>query len=282
VLAAGDTPPPAAAFPKTPRERLAVTSYPFRALIDAPGNKARKPDLPGMDIRQFPAFIARQFAVFNVNPLLAHFASTDDAYLASFRQALRDAGSHIVDLGLGDGYFYDPDAAARSRAVASARQSLDIAAELGSPSVRQHLGLHRGQKPDAGYASGSLALLAEYGAKQRVVINLENDNAEAENAFVLADIIQRVKNPNSLIGHDAAYNERAVRAMLPHAWNMCHVKNAVQDDNGRIQRVDVGAMLKLANAYSYAGYFSMEFDTDIGDPMAGTKELIEETLSGLS
>jgi len=41
-------------------------------------------------------------------------------------------------------------------------------------------------------------------------------------------------------------------------------------------------MFGFAKATGYKGYFSMEYDTNSGDPITGTKKLIEETLRYLS
>lgn len=281
---------PHTAFPTEPRDRLAVTSYPFRAFINSPTNKERKPNVQPIDLKQFPAFVAEHFGVHNVNPLLAHFFSTDAAYIAAFRKALADAGSHIVDLGAGDGYFYDSDPAVRQEAVMRGQHAVDVAQAVGSPSVRQHMALRHGQTVNVPNAAESLGKLADYGAGKNVVINLENDNPVAENPFVIVEIVEKVANPylraltdfgNSLIGHDPAYNQRAVSAMLPHTWNMCHVKDAVANDAGRVQKVDLAALFQLAKQAQYRGYFSMEYETEMGDPIAGTKKLIEETLTYL-
>src|SRR6266849_6274306 len=71
-------------FPTKPRERLAVTSWPFRALIDAPGNHDRDRTKPGMDLKEFAATVARRFDVHNINPLAGHFTSTSPDYIRDF------------------------------------------------------------------------------------------------------------------------------------------------------------------------------------------------------
>jgi sugar phosphate isomerase/epimerase len=278
---------PSLHFPTEARARLAVTSYPFRASIDSPKNRDRNPSLPGMDIKDFPGFVAEKFGVFNINPLVNHFSSTEPSYLDAFRAALEKAHSHIVDLGLPGGRFYAADAAVRESAVTASRTSVDIAVQVGSPSVRQHVAGHAGEKPDVSLAAGSLQELAEYGAKRNVVINLENDSFVAEDPFFLVAVIEKVNSPylralpdfgNSLIGHDAEFNKKAVAAMLSHAFNMCHVKDTVQGDDGKLYPVDLTSAFALAKASSYRGYFSMEVDTRSADAMAGTKRLVEETL----
>lgn len=277
-------------FPINPRERLAVTSWPFRALIESPGNRRRKENVPGMDLTEFAAFVVQNFQVHNINPLADHFSSIDDRYLGAFQESVQKANSHVVDLGLAGKDFYNPDPAVRASALDYGRRWIDIAAKIGSPSVRQHLNARRGQKPDISAAANGLGQLADYGAKRNIVINLENDDPLSEDPFLIVSIIENVNSPylralpdfgNALVEHDQDYSERGIEAMLPHAWNMCHVKDSVQDDNGKTKQVNLAKMFALAKQSSFQGYYSMEFDTDAGDPMVGTQRLIKETLQCL-
>lgn len=277
-------------FPTQPRARLAVTSYPFRAYINSPTNRARNASLPGMDLKEFAGFVAEKFDIHNINPLVDHFSSIDPAYLAAFRAAVDKAHSRVVDLGLSGRRFYASDTFIRQSAVAYGQKCIDIAVQVGSPSVRQHVTGHAGEKPDVALAAGSLGELAEYGAKRNIVINLENDNLVAEDPFFLVAVIEKVNSPflralpdfgNSLTGHDQAYNRKAVEAMLMHAYNMCHVKDTVAGKDGKIYQVDLASMFALAKNSAYRGFFSMEFETESGDPITGTRRLVEETLKYL-
>ena len=282
---------PQAQFPTSPRDRLAVTSYPFRAYIESPANRGRKADVPGMDLTRFPALMVEKFGVHNVNPLVDHFRSTDASYIEEFRKALADAHSRIVDLGLPGRPFYSPEKTVRQAAVEAGRKWIDIAVAVGSPSVRQHVHGARNQKADVDLAGESLGELAEYGAKRNVVVNLENDDPVSEDPFFLVGVIEKVGNPylrglpdfgNSLIGHDQEFNERGVAAMLKHAFNMCHVKDVVQGDSGKTYHVDLKRMFELAKSSSYRGYFSMECETESTDPFTGTKRLVDESLKYLT
>jgi sugar phosphate isomerase/epimerase len=283
---------PSLSFPQEPRERLAVTSWPFRNYINAPGNKAFDRGKLGFDLKEFPGVVVERFGVHNINPLVAHFSSTDQAYLSAFREAVEKAGSHVVDLGLSGGKFYDPDASKRQAGVDNGRQGIDIAVVIGSPSVRQHVSGDPGIKPDVLLAAESLGQLAEYGAKRNIVVNLENDNAIAEDPFFLTAVIEKVNSPylralpdfgNSLLGHGSAeFNRKAVATMLSHVFNMCHVKDAVKDKTGQVYEVDLKTMFEMAKHAGYRGYFSMEYDTAGGDPFPGTERLIAETMTYLS
>ncbi len=275
-LAMPQSPAPHLTFPTDPRSRLAVTSYPFRSIIKN-----------GMDLKEFPGMIVKRFGVHNINPLGDHLASTDAAYLDSFRKAVADAGSHLVDLGLGGRNFSSASRDVRDEAVAYGRKWIDIAAILGSPSVRQHLQTEKGVAPSAESAAQSLGELASYGATKNVVINLENDSPGAEDPFFIVDVVTKVHNPylralpdfgNSIRGHDAAFNQKAVDSMFKHAYNMSHVKDVLVTKDGEIYRVDVPGMFAVARANAYRGYFSMEYDTAAGDPFAGTESLVKQSL----
>jgi sugar phosphate isomerase/epimerase len=278
-------------FPSTPLDRLSVTSYPFRAYIESPTNRGRRQDLPGMDVAQFAVTVAEKFDVHNVNPLGDHFPSTDAVYIESFRKTLVRVKSHIVDLGLSGGHFYSPDSSVRQAAVDSSSKWIDIAEALGAPSVRQHVNGNKGEKPNVELAAESLGRLAEHGAKRNIVVNLENDNPIAEDPFFLVQVIEKVNNPylralpdfgNSLPGHGEAFNEKAMTAMFKHVFNMVHVKDTVGSGGGKTQPVDLKKMFAIAKASGYRGYFSMEFETESGDPFTGTKRLIDETLTYLT
>jgi sugar phosphate isomerase/epimerase len=275
-------------FPTKPMDRLAVTSYPFRALIISTNNRGRDNAKPGMDVKEFPAMVAREFGIHNINPLADHFASTDPGYIETLRTAIEEAKSHIVDLGLSSGRFYDPDESERTHGIDYGRKGIDIAVQIGSPSVRQHIAGRQGVKPDAALAADSLGQLAEYGAKRNIVVNLENDSPGSEDPFFILEIIRKVDSPylralpdfgNSLRAYSPEENERALTELFKCAYNMSHVKHLVPARDGQERTVDVGKIFAIAKADSYKGYFSME--TSNPDPYAGTRELVQLSLKYL-
>jgi sugar phosphate isomerase/epimerase len=240
-----------------------------------------------MDLKEFPAMIVKRFGVRNINPLGDHLSSTDSAYLDSFREAVASAGSHLVDLGLGGRNFSSSSKEVRDEAVAYGSKWIDIAAVIGSPSVRQHLRTDKGVAPSVENSAESLGRLASYGAKKNVIVNLENDSPGAEDPFFIVNVVRKVDSPylralpdfgNSIRGHDAAYNRNAVDAMFHYAYNMSHVKDVLVTSDGKTYRVDVPQMFGVARANSYRGYFSMEYDTAAGDPFKGTEALVKESL----
>lgn len=279
-------------FPTAPRERLAIASWPFRAYMESPTNAwARDKKLPGMDLKDFPAMVVSKFKVHGMEPLDQHFRSIDLAYVHQVREAAEKAGVRVVDLPCAVGAsFYDADPANRKKSVAGGRKWVDIAKALGSPSIRAHIQGKHGVKPDAKLAAESLKELAAYGAEQNIIINLENDDNFTEDPFMIADILHQVNSPylralpdfcNSMLTHDQAFNNRAMEALFPLAYNIAHVKDSEVGDKNKLYTVDVAKCFEIAKAARYRGYFSMEWE-GAGEPYAGTQKLIDESLKNLA
>ncbi len=278
-------------FPRRPQDRLALTSWPFRAYMESPTNSDRDPSKPGMDIVEFAEMAIERFQIHNINPLLGHFKSLAPSYIHQVRAGVEKLGSRFVDLGLDGGRFYDPDPALRERAVEETKKFVDIAVALGSPSVRPHIRSSCGAGPSVELAAASLGKLADYGARKGVVINLENDNLVSEDPFFIVRVIEKAANPylralpdfgNTMAKGDPAYNLRGLKAMFRHVFDMAHIKDQVTSDAGKTYKIDLPKEFAIAKASGYRGYFSMEWDTSGGDPYKGTARLVRETLHYLA
>ncbi|MFI5183111.1 MAG: sugar phosphate isomerase/epimerase family protein [Vicinamibacteria bacterium] len=270
-------------FPTEPRARLAVASYPFRQFVDP-----KKGTLPLLD---FPRMVADRYGVPGIEPLSRHFPGTDAAYLGKLRAVLGKLDMHVVDIPVEvHGSFYDPDPARRAVAVSGAKHWVDVAEALASPSIRTHIEGRKGTKPDASLAAQSLGTVADYGAAKGVVIHLENDDPETEEAFFIVDVITRAAHPwlrglpdfcnSMLLGKGEDYNYKAMAAMFEHAYGISHVKDS-EVDGKKIFRVDVARTFAIAKAAGYRGYFSMEWE-GATEPYAGTQSLIDASLKALA
>ena len=183
-------------FPIVARERLAVATWPFRAVIDSPTNEYRDKMKKGMDLKDFAARVRQDFGVPGVEPLSAHFPSTEEKYLHEFREAIEKNGVHVVDIPVdSSSSFYDADAGTRKQAVENGKKWIGIAVVIGSPSVRISIAEAKNANPNVDVASEPLKQLAEYGAEKNVVVNLENDNMVSEDAFFLVKLINKVNHP---------------------------------------------------------------------------------------
>lgn len=278
-------------FPTHPRERISVASYPFRAYIDSPDNRDRDSSLPGMNLLEFPAHVAAKFRVHNIEPHSRHFTSIQPDYLEDFREELQKSKVRVVNIAVGAVHsFYDADEYGREQAVAYARKWVDAAVRIGSSGIRTHIAPAKNSPPNVERAAESLRNLAEYGAEKNLVVTLENDDLTSEDAFFLVKVIEGVNHPylrtlpdfaNSMMGGDADFNYRALQAMFQHAYNICHVKDGEDNDDGKHFSVDLKRSFDILKASNFAGYCSIEFDS-AGDPYGPTSALIEQTIKYLS
>ena len=282
---------PHISFPSAPRDRISVASYPFRMYMDAPGNRDRDPKLPGMDLKDFPSEVVKKFNVHNIEPHSRHFHSLDAAYLTSLHEALDKAGVKAVNIAVdGTDSFYDAEAANRGKAIAYAKKFVDVAVQIGSPSVRLHINGTKNSAPDVQRTAASLHDVVNYAATKNIVVNLENDDLVSEDAFFIVKVIEAVNHPylhalpdfaNSMMTGNADFNYRALTAMFQHAYNICHVKDGETNEAGKYIHIDLKKSFDILKASGYKGYCSMEYDAP-GDPYEPTKKFIEETIRYLS
>ncbi len=282
---------PEANFPTDPRQRLAVSTYPFRAFIDFPHSRDRDRSKPGMTLEQFAAGVQSKFQVSGIEPWSPHFKSVEPDYVHDLNSAFKKAGLRVVNIPVdaAKADLCSTDASRRDAGQALYRKWVDAAVILGAPGIRVHTP-SRGKSPDIDCAVEGLRTLAQYGAQKNIVINLENDDPGSEDPYRIIKVIETVNSPylralpdfcNSMaIKNDQQYNETALKALFKHAFNISHVKD-METDEGKVYRVDVDRIFAIAKAAGYRGYFSMEWE-GTGDPYEGTKRLIEQSFKDLS
>ena len=286
---AGQTSAPSVHFPAAPRDRIAVASYPFRAFIS--GTHDPHATSAKMPIKEFAGNVKQKFNVSHIEPWSEHFVSLDTAYLDELRDTVKKAGCGFANIAAdGEDSFYSKDAAVRERAVAFAKRWIDVAAHIGSPSVRINMAPEEGSKPDAALVAESLKLIAAYAAGKNVVVHHENDNPVSEDPFFIVSVLDRVNSPwenalpdfgNSFAALPAEDAYRGLDQMFAHAYGISHVKDVSMTPKGVAVPVDMARVFAIAKKHNYKGFFSMEWDTE-GDPYAGTTKLIETTLKNIA
>jgi sugar phosphate isomerase/epimerase len=283
---AGEPSGPHAVFPVEPRARIAVATYPFRESIIAPGNRDRDPKKPGMDLAEFARSIPAQFGVQGIEPLDSHFPSTEPAAVRKLRAAFDAAGVHTVNIPVDARVdLCSDDPAIRSAGNAVYRRWVDIAVQLGSPSIRVWIPKCR-DLSNLAKAVQALKPTIDYAASRNVVVNLENDDPVYSSEKRVLAAIQLADTPflrglpdfgNSLTLGDERFNAESVKRMFAHAWNISHVKDA-ESIKGERKTASLGPLFAIAKAAHFRGYYSMESDSDV-DPFVDTKHLIQQSLS---
>ncbi len=274
-------------FPTDPRHRIGIATYPFRVVIDAPGNSDRVASKPGMDLAAFARYVRSTFGVFGIEPLHSHFPSTAPEKIAELRKAFDAAGVRTINIPVdAPTDLCSTDAEVRTKGYAVYRQWIDIAVQLGSPSIRI------GSMPRCNGVEAeqqtALALrpVAAYGASKGVVVTLENDDPVTGTASRITGILRDAANPwlralpdfgNGLLGGDERFNAEAVRQMFRYAACIAHVKDG-ETIQGKDMHVSLPELFAIAKQAAYRGYYSMESD-DGSDPEKSTRYLVEQSIA---
>jgi sugar phosphate isomerase/epimerase len=265
---------PHAVFPTEARARLSVATYPFREWITAPGNDERDSKQPGMDLATFAGRIPKEFGVHGIEPLSAHFPSTETSEVRRLRAAFDAAGVHVVNIPV-DARVNpcSDDPAKRAAGDTGYRHWVDIAVMLGSPSIRIWI-------PKCTDFNA-----IDYAATKNIVVNLENDDPVSASVKRTIAALKLGNSPyfrglpdfgNGLMGGDEKFNSDGVRQMFAYAFNISHVKDCEIVD-GKRKTASLAELYGIAKAASYRGYFSMESESGT-DPFVDTKRLIEESV----
>jgi len=286
----GQSGEPSLRFPNQPRERISVASYPFREFI-AGQHGDKSVAASKMPLKDFAAHVVEKFHIRKIEPWSEHFLSIEPGYLDEIRDAATRAGSSFADIAAdGENSIYSNDSGERDRAVGFGKDWIDVAARLGSPSVRINIAAAKNAKPEVARVAEGLKPMAEYAASKNIAVHLENDNPASENPFFVVSVLDRVNSPwlhalpdfgNSLAALPAEEAYRGLDQMFAHAYAISHVKDATTTPANVVVPVDLARIFALAKKHNYKGIFSMEFESE-GDPYAGTLKLIAATIRNLS
>jgi sugar phosphate isomerase/epimerase len=247
---------------------------------------------PTIELKDFAAQVVEKFQVHRIEPWSGHMPSTNPHYLAEFRASVDKAPAAVANIAAdGEHSPYALDREERERAIAFAKQWIDVAVAIGSPSVRVNIPEAKDAKPDTGRLAGSLGRVVEYASARNVVVHLENDDPLSEDPFFLVEVIETVNSPwlhalpdfgNTLNAHsEEDYAYRAIDAMFQHAYGICHVKDSEVDEQGKTTHVDLPRTFAILRRRNYQGYCSIEYDAP-GDPYKMTAALIDQTVKYLS
>jgi sugar phosphate isomerase/epimerase len=280
---------PRIVFPSAPHDRISVASYPFREFI-AGQHDDKSVASSKMPLKDFAAHVAAKFNIRRVEPWSEHFLSLEPGYLDEIRNAASKAGSSFADIAAdGDKSLYSPESPERERAIRFGKTWIDVAARLGSPSVRINIASAKNVKPDAARVAEGLQPIAEHAASKNIAVHLENDNPVSENPFFVVSVLDRINSPwlhalpdfgNSLAALPAEDAYRGLDQMFARAYAISHVKDTTTTPANVVVQVDMERIFALAKKHNYKGIFSMEWET-AGDVYAGTAKLIAVTLKNI-
>ncbi len=184
----------------------------------------------------------------------------------------------------------------RKEGIRVAKIWLDAAKQIGAISMRVNTGgpqIIPASVIEDGYprneeivpylrnAIESFKELADYAGKAGVKITIENHWGLAANPVNIIIILNEVNNPYCEASPDFCNWEHeymlyhGLEILIPKATSMVHAKRWT-----RFPDVDIARCVRILNDYKYKGYISVEYEAG-GDPVEGTKKLLEDVVNAL-
>src|SRR5208282_3695957 len=160
------------------RNRISISTWSLHNYFHA--TRERDFALPGsmLALLDFPEMIADRYKVHNLEFCAPHFASTEKTYLQEVKGRLTRAHSRVVNMPVdidelwSGGGLSDTDEKVRDAAVNGSKIWIDVAAAIGSKSVRCDPGKLNPQ--DYSPTLDSYKRLAAYGRPKGVHVIIEN------------------------------------------------------------------------------------------------------------
>jgi L-ribulose-5-phosphate 3-epimerase len=232
----------------------------------------------------FPVMARKEFGIDVVEYVNQFFKdkAEDAAYLASLRQRCDDNG---VKSGLimcdGEGALGDPDSAARTRAIENHYKWVTAAAYLGCHSIRVNAQSSGNFGAQLDFAVDGLQRLAEFGAKHKMNVIVENHGGLSSNGKWLASVISQVGLPNCgtlpdfgnfNVAPDKPYDRYlGVAELMPYAKGVS-AKTYGFDVKGNETTIDYVRMMRIVKDAGYSGYVGIEWEGKAPDEIQGIKQ----------
>jgi sugar phosphate isomerase/epimerase len=250
--------------------RVCVSSWSFHTLFEVD---------PKMDVRDFPEMIADRYHVHNVEIILPHFLDAAPALVREVRDRLDQAHSRLVNMPLDFKSLWNQpaisstDAREREAALAMYRTGIDLAREVGCPSVRCDPGIVNLDDPSL--TIDAYQQLAAYARDKGIRVVVENHGAISKLPDVLVGIL-RAAGVGALpdFGNfpDEETRERGLRALFAVAGGVAHAKLREGQDFGRC--------LRIAEESGFTGVFSIEASGRT-DPYVEVQAIVDALVENL-
>jgi sugar phosphate isomerase/epimerase len=190
----------------------------------------------------------------------------------------------IDELWTGGG-LSDPDKAVRDAAVEGSRKWIDVAAAIGSKSVRCDPG--KIDPEDFSTTIDSYKRLAAYARPKGVHVIIENHGGvgsehpeELVRLFNQAgtDVVGALPDFGNF--PDETTREKGLALLFPYAHVVCHAKGLEFDSAGNETKFDFPKCIEISKKATFTGIYSIEYEGP-GDTYEGVQKTLDELLKYL-
>lgn len=218
----------------------------------------------------------------------------DVAYLKELNKRARDyAVEHRLIMIDGEGALGDPDAAKRQRAVENHYRWVEAAKSLGCRMIRVNAQSSGSYDEQQKLAADGLRKLAEFGAKHKIAVIVENHGGLSSNGQWLAGVMKLVNHPmcgtlpdfgNFRVSRDEMYDRyKGVTELMPYA-KAVSAKSHDFNELGEEIHTDYHKMMKIVLDAGYRSFVGIEYEGDkMSEPdgIRATKRLLEKVHADL-
>ena len=273
------------------RDRISISTWSLHNYFQS--TREKEFTLPGnmLALLDFPEMIADRYKVHNLEFCAPHFASTEKTYLQEVKNRLVRAHSRVVNMPVDidelwtGGGLSDTDEKVRDAAVNGAQTWIDVAAAIGSKSVRCDPGKLNPQ--DFSPTIESYKRLAAYGRPKGVHVIIENHGGvgsehpeELIRLFEQAgpDVVAALPDFGNF--PDEETREKGLALLFPYAHVVCHAKGLEFDSAGNETKFDFPKCIQISKKAAFAGVYSIEYEGP-SDPYDGVQKTLDELLKYL-
>jgi len=270
------------------RERISISTWSLHNYFQA--TREKEFTLPGdmVALLEFPEMIADRYKVHNLEFCAPHFASTEKTYLQEIKSRLVSAHSRVVNMPVDidelwtGGGLSDTDNKVREAAVNGSKTWIDVAAAIGSKSVRCDPG--KINPEDFSPTIDSYKRLAGYGRPKGVHVIIENHGGVgSEHPEDLVRLFDQAGTdavgalPDFGNFPDDATREKGLTLLFPYAHVVCHAKGLEFDSAGNETKFDFPKCIEISKKARFTGVYSIEYEGP-GDPYDGVQKTLDELL----
>lgn len=258
-------------------KRICISSWAFNRWIRPRAGKGAVK----LILLDFPKFIIDNYGVKNLELCQVHFASTDENYLNKLTKAVFESGFKVrnipCDIRIN---LSNPVREARLSDVETAKEWVDIAKYVGSPSIRYNVGRGTGTDEEIKATIDLFTILSDYGAEKNIKILIENHGGGIATDYRnLLKIFKTVDSPfleplNDIANYPNAEDSRkGIREFFAISGWICHIK--------RTRHIELEEALKIVRESGFHGYCSIEGIMGGEDIKEGVREMINIVLRGI-
>ncbi|MEK7832323.1 MAG: sugar phosphate isomerase/epimerase family protein [Acidobacteriota bacterium] len=219
----------------------------------------------------------------------------DMNYLKELNKRARDLGvEHRLIMCDGEGALGDPDGTKRTQAVENHYRWVEAAKFLGCKIIRVNAHSKGSYEEQQKLAADGLRRLAEFGAKHKIYVVVENHGGLSSNGQWLSGVMKMVGHPycgtlpdfgNFRVSQTEMYDRyKGVTELMPFA-KAVSAKTHNFDERGEETETDYHKMMKIVLDAGYRGFVGIEYEGDKmseADGIKATKKLLERVHDELS